>query len=693
MLFKQKSTLLLVFAATVSTWLSCTKTDLSTIGGIELSPTLAVPLVKATFAFQDFIKSDSLLKTGADGTIQIVYAQDNIASYSVTDIVNQATGNVGATIGKNIVMGDLNVAGFSTQKSTTLSAFSSSFSDPTKTLFATGGTTPSTGIPAFTQTTNAQTDMDDLTEFQSITLASGQLQLTVKNNFPFALQNVKVDLLDRGKAYGLITTLNLGNIAANSTVNTTADLTGKTFSNKLAYRVPSLSSNGIPGFTTISSAATLIVTATGSNMKLKTGVVKLLAQDLLPENIVAPITTGNVDQKLKEITIKSASSTYTISKTIPANFLLELTFPTIKENGVAVTRTINVNSNSVTGTINFNNAVVDLASIAAQPYNQLPIIAKASMSASTGFVTINAADAITINTSFNNVKIDGAKGQFGVFNVNIPTKTLDFAYDFSFLNKASQKLIFDNPQVRLKYTNSFGIPITSNLNVMADGFLGTSEALGIPAFDITYPRMAQLGQSIKDTFAITKTNSRIVPFLSILPNKMTYSGAVQMHSNNASETNFFMADSKINLGAEFILPLKFSTENLIVRDTIAGNLATENADKFESASLIINHTNGFPLKTSMDLVAIKAGVSTTVISNFSIPSATVGSDGRVSQANIGNQILSLDKTQLKNVLEAEKLIIVGRLQTANSGLAPVSLLSTYTFDISVGMKAQLKIKQ
>jgi hypothetical protein len=693
MLFKQKSTLLLVFAATVSTWLSCTKTDLSTIGGIELSPTLAVPLVKATFAFQDFIKSDSLLKTGADGTIQIVYAQDNIASYSVTDIVNQATGTVGATIGKNIVMGDLNVAGFSTQKSTTLSAFSSSFSDPTKTLFATGGTTPSTGIPAFTQTTNAQTDMDDLTEFQSITLASGQLQLTVKNNFPFTLQNVKVDLLDRGKAYGLITTLNLGNIAANSTVNTTADLTGKTFSNKLAYRVPSLSSNGIPGFTTISPAATLIVTAAGSNMKLKTGVVKLLAQDLLPENIVAPITTGNAEQKLKEITIKSASSTYTISKTIPANFLLELTFPTIKENGVAVTRTINVNSNSVTGTINFTNAVVDLASIAAQPYNQLPIIAKAAMSASTGFVTINATDAIAINTSFNNVKIDGAKGQFGVFNVNIPTKTLDFAYDFSFLNKASQKLIFDNPQVRLKYTNSFGIPITSNINVIADGFLGTSEALGTPAFDITYPRMAQLGQSIKDTFAITKTNSRIVPFLSILPNKVTYSGAVQMHSNNASETNFFMADSKINLGAEFILPLKFSTENLIVRDTIAGNLATENADKFESASLIINHTNGFPLKTSMDLVAIKAGVSTTVINNFSIPSATVGADGRVSQANIGNQTLALDKTQLKNVLEAEKLIIVGRLQTANSGLAPVSLLSTYTFDISVGMKAQLKIRQ
>jgi hypothetical protein len=157
--------------------------------------------------------------------------------------------------------------------------------------------------------------------------------------------------------------------------------------------------------------------------------------------------------------------------------------------------------------------------------------------------------------------------------------------------------------------------------------------------------------------------------------------------------NFFMADSKINLGAEFILPLKFSTENLILRDTVAGNLANENADKFESASLLINHTNGFPLKTSVDLVALKGGVATTVVTNFSIPSAAVGADGRVSQANIGNQTLTLDKTQLKNVLEAEKLIIVGRVQTANNGVEQVALLSTYTFDVSVGMKAKLKIKQ
>lgn len=692
MVFKQKSTFLLVFVTTISMWVACTKSDLSNFDGIELSPTLAVPLVKATFALQDFIKSDSLLKPGADGTIQIVYAQDNIASYAVSDIVNQATGNVGATIAKNIVMGDVSISGFTAQKSTTLSAFSSSFSEPTKTLFASGGTTPPTGIPAFTQTTNAQSDMDDLTEFQSVTLASGLLQLTVKNNFPFALQNVKVDLLDRGKAYALITTINVGNIAANATMNVTADLKDKSFTNKLAYRVPSLSSPGIAANTNISPSATIQVTAAGSNMKLKTGVVKLVAQDLIPENIIAPITTGNADQKLREITIKSASSSYTITKSIAANFTLELTFPTVKENGVPVTRTINVNSNSVSGTISFTNAVVDLASIAAQPYNQLPITAKASMPATTGFVTINATDAITINTTFNNVKIDGAKGQFGVFNVNIPTKTIDFGYDFSFLSKTSQKLLFDNPQVRLKYSNSFGIPVISNMNVMADGLLGNSEGLGTPAFDISYPRINQLGQSIKDSFAITKTNSRIVPFLSILPNRVTYSGAVQMRSNNASEVNFFMADSKINLGAEFILPLKFSTENLILRDTMTGNLATENADKFESASLLINHTNGFPLKTSMDLVALKAGVATTVISNFSIPSAIVDADGRVSQANIGNQTLVLDKTQLTNVLQAEKLIIVGRIQTANNGLTPVALLSTYTFDVSVGMKAKLKIK-
>ncbi len=688
---KRKLSLLLMLAISAIMWQACLKSDLTNIDGVQLTPTLAIPLVKANFSFQDFIKSDSLIKTAADGTVQIVYAQDNIASYSTADIVSQATGSIAATTSKNIAMGDLTIPGFALDKSTTLSSFSTSFNEPLKTLFAVGGTTPPTGIPAFTQNTSSQSDMSDLTEFQDISLASGTLALTATNNFPFSLQNLKVDLVDRGRGNALIATIDMGNLGSGATKTVNTDLANKSFTNKLGYKINSLSCAGIAANTMILPTATIAVRAAGVNMKIKSGTVKLTAQNLAPENIIAPVTTGNPDHKLYEVNIKSATASYTITKSIPANFTMELTFPTIKENGVAVKKTVNVTGNSVSGSIAFNNAVADLTTIAAQPYNQLPVIASVVVQPTTGFVTIGSTDFIAVSSQFSNVAVDGAKGQFGTFTVNIPKKNLDFAFDFSFLSKTSKQLFFDNPIIKMRYNNSFGIPISANMNINASGLLGSAEALNAPAITIGAPKIAQIGQTLKDSFSINKTNSRIVPFLSILPNKINYDGTVQIKSN-ATDINFFTANSKMDFGVDFVLPLKFSTENLILRDTVKGELSSENRDKFETATLIINHINGFPLKTSLDIIGLDGTIETPIVQNFSIPSATVDANGKVTQANTGKQTLAVTNAQLQLLLAAKKLIIVAKVQTANGGTAPVAMLPSYNFEVAVGMEAKLKVR-
>jgi hypothetical protein len=345
----------------------------------------------------------------------------------------------------------------------------------------------------------------------------------------------------------------------------------------------------------------------------------------------------------------------------------------------------------VTGTINFNNAVIDLTSISAQPFNQLPIVATAAIQATSGYVTIANTDAVTVSSTFSNVVVDAAKGQFGTFTVNIPKSSVDFGFDFSFLSKTSKQLFFDNPIIKMRYNNSFGIPISANMNINASGLLGASEALNAPAISISAPKIAQIGQTLKDSFSINKTNSSIVPFLSILPNKINYDGTVQIKSN-PSDVNFFTANSKIDFGADFVMPLKFSTENLILRDTVKGEFATENKDKFESASLIINHVNGFPLKTAIDIIALNNGIETSIIQNFSIPSASIDANGKVSQPNRDKQTLAVNSTQLQQLLTAQKLIIVAKVQTANGGQSPVAMLPSYNFEVNVGMEAKLKVK-
>jgi hypothetical protein len=687
---------LLTFLACLCLFAACTKTDLLNFDGIQLSPTIAVPLGKVNFIFKDFIKSDSLIKVGTDSSVQIVYAQDNIAAYSVADIAGKATGNVAVSLSRNIGVGDLAITPFTTSKSVKLSDVVNGFSNPTVRAGFTANYGRSAPLAAFNETSNSVRNLDDLTDLTNVTLASGVLVVTVQNQFPFPLQNLKIDILDKGMGNALLTTLSFPSIAVGASASASGDLAGKTFSNQLSYRLPTISTNGTGTLpVAINPDATLTVQVKSQNFKVKGGRFKIVQTPLATENIIANVTTSNADQKLKEITIKNVVANYTITTPAGIALQLDLTFPSIKMNGVAVTRRINVTSATTTGSITFTNAIGDLATIAAQPFNQLPIEVKAVILASPSFVTVPVGANIAIATSFGAFELNGAKGQFGNFNIAIPVTKKDFGFDFSFLSPSSQKLLFDNPSIKVRYTNSFGIPIKANLVASATGLLGGTQALNAQPIAINYPKIAQIGQAgqtISSNFSIDKTNSGIVPFLSILPKTISYSGDVAITSTNASEVNFFTADSKINMGLDVILPLKFSTENLVLRDTVVADFTNNSANLkfFESALLRINHNNGFPMKTSMDLIALKGGVAATVVTNFSIPSATVNADGKVTASNIGVQDLALTNAQLQSVLGAEKLIIVGRIQTPNNGTSQAAFYSNYAFEIGLGMQVKVK---
>ncbi len=692
-LFSLRHTLFMMSLLFSSLFVACTKSDLLNFDGIQLSPTIAVPLGKVNFIFKDFIKSDSLIKIGADSSVQIIYAQDSIASYSVADIVNKATGNVAVNFNRNIAVSDLPITPFSIAKSVKLQEVVNGFTNPVVKSVFTANYGRSAPLAAFNETSNTTSNLDDLTDFTSVTLANGMLVVTVQNQFPFALKNLIIDILDRGNGNSVLSTLTFASIAAGGSASANADLANKTFSNQLSYRIPTITSPGTSGLNVaINPDATLNVQVQSQNFKVKSGRFKIIETPLATETIVSNVATGNADQKLKEITIKNATANYSIASPAGVLLQLDLTFPSIKMNGIAVTKRINVTSATTTGSITFTNAIGDLSTIAAQPYNQLPVEVKAVILASPSFVTVAPNTTIAITTTFGAFELGGAKGQFGTFNIAIPTVTKKFAFDFSFLNTASQKLVFDNPSIKLRYTNSFGIPIKANLTASATGLSGGAQALNAPLIGINYPLLAQIGQTTTSSFIIDKTNSSIVPFIGILPKDISYSGNVSITSTNANEVNFFTADSKITLGLDVVLPMKFSTENLILRDTIVADFSKSSANfkYFESASLKINHNNGFPMKTSMDIIALKGTTQTLVVTNFSIPSATVNTDGKVTAANIGVQDLVLTNAQLQAVLGADKLIVVGRIQTPNNGTGQAAFFSNYAFEIGLGMQVKVK---
>lgn len=678
----------------VSFWTSCAKNDLGNLSGVTATPNIALPLAKANFKFADFIKGDSVLRAGADSSVRLVSLQDSIAAYAVSDIVNQATGNVAVTFNRNIPVGEIPITIASQSNGIPMSQVIDAMTNPMQqtALRASCGTTnivPGFSAPAISA------DLPNSTEFETVTFASGFLDVTVQNNYAFPLSAFTLELLNR-TTDAVVATFNIPLVAGmgGTTPMVSQSMANVTVPNALKFRISGITTTGSGGAVAINCTSALNVTVSSRDLKVKSGRVKI-PQTVLPvENIVADLATGNAAQRLQEITFDGTAN-YTITTPSGLNMTINLGFPSTLQAGNPVSRVISVSNTNTTGNITFANAVANLATIPAQTYNKLPITAAVTiLSSGNNMVIINSTDQVAVNATFSNVRVSGAKGQFGSFNIAIPNKTTDFNYDFGLLDASSRRLLFDNPFIRLRYSNSFGIPITANIKANSVGTFGATDSLGAPSIPINYPRIAQIGQTIRDSFTINPANANIRNFLATLPKKVTYSGNVIVNSTNNNEVNYFTPTSKIVLGMEVNIPMRFNTESLVVKDTVNGNIdatADETFKNLESAVLVVQHNTTFPLTTGMSLVALNGTVAETIIDNFAIPAAAPGANGRVTTPATGTQRLTLSKDQVVKLLKAQKLIIIGRLQTANNGTTPVEILTTSAFELGLSLEAKLKL--
>lgn len=694
MAYKKSLFLAVALVGAASFWTSCSKNDLLTnFKGVTATPDIALPLAKAKFKFADFIKGDSVLRAGADSSVRLVSYQDSVASYAVSDIVGQATGNVGVTFNRNIAVGEIPITVAPVSNSISFSQVIDGVSNvlAQNALRASCGTTNI--IPNFSSAA-ISADLPANTEFETVTFASGSLNIAVANNFPFPISAFTIDLLN-GTNNSVITSFNVPLTASGGTQNATANMANITVPNNMKYRVSSITTTGSAGAVAINCNATLNVTVSSSNLKVKSGRIKVPQTVLPAENIVADLSTSNASQRLRKITLQSATASYTITSPSGITMSITLGFPSIIQNGTTYSRNIAVANTNTTGSFNFSNADVDLSTVAGQNYNKLPIQANVTiLSSGNNFVNIDATQQVGVSATFGNIQISGAQGQFGTFDIAIPTKTTKFDYDFSFLDATSRRLLFENPYIRLRYSNSFGIPVSANIRVNATGIFGGVDSLGAPTIPINYPNIAQIGQTIRDSFSITPANSNIRNFLAVLPKNISYSGNVRVNSTNPNELHYFTPSSRILLGMEVNIPMRFNTESLIVKDTAEGNIMTDADTRLkdlETATLVIQHNTTFPLTTGMSLVALNGTQSETIVDNFSIPAATPSANGRVTTAAVGTQRLSLTKDQVVKMLKAQKLVVVGRLQTANNGTTPVEVLTTSSFELGLSLEAKIKL--
>jgi hypothetical protein len=394
------------------------------------------------------------------------------------------------------------------------------------------------------------------------------------------------------------------------------------------------------------------------------------------------------------IDFRTGNLTIEASTTLMHSVKYEFTFPDLKENGVAVTRTINLN---YTGslpqqgntTVNLGNSILDLTN-GSGGANEIRVQLTITVTGSGS--PILGTENIDFDLNMQNLDFDLVTGNFGTLSLPSFQDTMDLKL---FNNTTQGTFTILNPKLEFKFTNSFGIPTNINFNSIKTKETASGNEYNLTGFPSNFALLSapSIGQSAISNFIITDQNSaNLQNILSLTPKVLIYDVG---GSTYGTGTNFITHDSKINLQGTLTLPLEGYATGFMIRDTIEASINLDN-EFVESALLRLNIENGFPLEAGVRILLVDENYAllkdlTNGFKNL-IAAAPVNSAGKVIQTAKAINDFTLTNTELPSVKNTKYIIfeVGGQTYQGDQGTL-VKFYDSYKLNMRLGMQVQGKV--
>lgn len=645
-----------------------------------------IPVSTFNITLKNLITEDSTLIFNPDSSIKIAFAQDSLAEQSVADIIDIPSQ---APSTQSLKLGEISIENFTTGRAIVLSDLLVNLSPTTANAISAlnGFTAP---FPAITPQAGGTYPMPALTAFSTVNFASGSLDFTLINGYPMPLDSLVFQLSNVGGAS--LGFARFGGVLPGATQTRSISLAGKTMDNDIEVNITKIESNGNPTPSLISLASQLTINATGNNLTVVGGVVRIPSQEFAADtNNVDFATTDN--EELYEIDLKDGEINFNFQSTISEPIRIIVSLPGILKNNVPILDSIDVASNATTAwTIDLTNATIDLTTNSAQPFNQIPVIVQAKLVSSGTLKPIDSSNALNVSYGFQDIDFSYIEGYFGQKSIAIDPGELEL--DLAFLRELGGDFLFASPDVKLKIANSIGAPIRLGLNMTGKSAANGNVSLNAAPSLLPYPTIP--GTSANGIVSFNNTNSQIAQLLSLPPDTITYGGTVLLNPAGNAGPNFLTDNSKIRIDMEMELPLELSAGNLRFADTSDfDGASTFNSDgegmQIVGAKLILQNTNRFPFDINLDLTWLDS--TGTQVYSTTVPfvsAAPVDASGRVIQASKGTATVDLNAAVIQNLKNAKRMALTFRMNTGNGGTTVAKLYTDYSLAIRILIEAKVK---
>ncbi|MCK4701324.1 MAG: hypothetical protein KAT38_13345, partial [Bacteroidales bacterium] len=522
--------------------------------------------------------------------------------------------------------------------------------------------------------------------------------MTITNNLPVEI-TLKVVILNASDNSQIGDTLTFDDILPGGTANSQIDLTGEIVSSSLTAELVTISSPGSSDPVPINLATDEIsVSVSTSDLTVVRG------QAFLPEQLflsIADTIQFNLDSdvEITFIELITANIDYTMESHIAENIEVVITLPT-SLSGADTTRFVIPlgASGQQSEQLSLDNTKNDFSTDPVQPYNSIPFEYGLSIKPSGGgMVIFNLTDSVVLTYQISDIDFDYVEGYFGQHSFDVDADSIDLGLG-EIEDNISGTFTLTNPIVNINFSNSVGVPVSFDLNLIGSNGAGETQGLNASTMNIAYPADRD-NSPVVSTISFNKDNTDIVELIEMRPGEINYSGGATVNPlGKQGWDNFVTGESNVVAGLEIEIPLEFRANNFTLQDTLENPLKLEDSDdeedfsinnvEFASLNLFVN--NGFPLEIGFS-IQLYDSVAGQVLATLDVPvlfpAAPVDGNGVVTESTEDTTSIVITGEFLENLEIADQLIVRGSLNTSNSGA--VKILTTYTIDFKLGVSTKV----
>ncbi len=310
---------------------------------------------------------------------------------------------------------------------------------------------------------------------------------------------------------------------------------------------------------------------------------------------------------LKTLDIKSGLLTVKFSNDLVEPVDLLYVIPSAKKNGqpLTISETIPPTPATLTKTYDLSGYSLNMRGSTGTAFNTIVQAYTVTLNQNANPVSVFYGQGAKAELTYSDIVPNYVEGYFGQQTIDIPLDTTNFDV---FNNFQASNFLLNNATLNFKVLNEFGAEFTANLsNIKAiNSFNSNSVTLNNTSLsNLNINRATKAGYTIFPsikTISLTSTNSNIIPFLSALPNKLTYQGKINVNpfGNLSGYNDFAFYNTGIKVLADVNIPLHFNADyfKLISNSTVDFSNVKQ-LENVNSGNFIISALNGYPFRAQI----------------------------------------------------------------------------------------------